>query len=63
MATPTNKEMKWFKKLQKVLNECPSDRIEFYAGGGSYVSAWTGDDYDIHLFDFNFPGSVHSTDD
>jgi hypothetical protein len=41
MTTLTAAEEKWLKKLQKVLNECPSERF------GSYT---TGDS-DINLFD------------
>lgn len=33
MAKLTKKELAWANKLQKVIDECPSERIGFYACG------------------------------
>ncbi|EMH9510352.1 hypothetical protein ACPS97_003714 [Providencia rettgeri] len=33
MAKLTKKELAWIEKVQKVLDECPSERIGFYALG------------------------------
>lgn len=40
MTVPTNAERLWFKRLQKVLDECPSDRIAFYTTGDTYVTPY-----------------------
>lgn len=36
----TDAERKWVKKLQKVLNECPSERIGFYTTGDRSVTVY-----------------------
>jgi hypothetical protein len=38
MLTPI--ERKWITKLQKVLDECPSDRMGFYTIGDSDISIY-----------------------
>ncbi|PRA52203.1 hypothetical protein [Brucella pituitosa] len=40
MTVPTNAERLWFKRLQKVLDECPSDRIAFYTIGDTSVTPY-----------------------
>ncbi|MDX8000805.1 hypothetical protein FE394_16830 [Xenorhabdus sp. Reich] len=40
MSKLTAAEKKWLDKLQKVLNECPSDRLGFYTIGDSYVTVF-----------------------
>lgn len=37
MSALTTEEAKWLKRLQKVLNECPSDRIGFFTVGDPSV--------------------------
>lgn len=37
MIELTAKERKWLKKVQKALNECPSDRIGFYTIGDPQI--------------------------
>ncbi len=41
MAKLTKKELAWIEKVQKVLDECPSERLGFYTIG----------DRDIFLYD------------
>jgi hypothetical protein len=41
MSELTSDENKWLKKLQRVLNECPSKRLGFYTIG----------DHDVFVFD------------
>lgn len=36
----TPEEKKWLKKLQKVLNECPSSRMESYTIGDNYIAIY-----------------------
>ncbi len=36
----TDIERKWLNKLQKVLNECPSDRLGFYTIGDPMVTVY-----------------------
>lgn len=36
----TPEERKWIKKLQKVLDQCPSDRIGFYTVGDPHVTVY-----------------------
>lgn len=37
MAKLTKKELAWIEKVQKVLDECPSERIGFYTVGDPMV--------------------------
>ena len=48
MSKLNTKEKAWLKKVQKVLKECPSERIGFYTIG----------DNDINAFDVNKLGEV-----
>ncbi len=47
----SKEEVKWLKKLQKVLNECPSSRMSSYTIGDSNIVIFdnsvdlSGDDY------------------
>ncbi|MEY0432134.1 hypothetical protein AB7V88_20345 [Providencia rettgeri] len=41
MAKLTKKELAWIEKVQKVLDECPSERLGFYTIG----------DTDVQLYD------------
>lgn len=41
MAKLTKKELAWIEKVQKVLDECPSERLGFYTIG----------DRDVFLYD------------
>lgn len=34
----TSEEKKWLKKLQNVLNECPSNRMEAYTIGDAFIT-------------------------
>ncbi|HFG2243858.1 TPA: hypothetical protein ACGF9S_001274 [Vibrio cholerae] len=36
----TSEEKKWFKKVQAVLDECPSERIAFYTIGDRDLQAY-----------------------
>lgn len=50
----TKAEKAWVKKLNKVLAECPSDRLTFYAGGDPQIMIVDGDHLDAidsHLDD------------
>lgn len=49
MAELTAKEMAWIRKVQKLLDSCPSDRIEFYTVG----------DYNVFLFDAGMTAQVN----
>ena len=40
MSALTPEEAKWLKRLQKVLNECPSDRIGFYTTGDPCLAVY-----------------------
>ena len=44
MSTYTTKERAWVKKLQKVLSECPSERIGFYTIGDPAVTLYDKDE-------------------
>ncbi|MCX8795875.1 hypothetical protein [Vibrio parahaemolyticus] len=46
MPKLTAAEKKWLKKVQAVLNECPSDRIAFYTIGDRDIQAFNFDQYD-----------------
>ena len=48
MSKLTKKEKKWVDSLQKILNECPSDRIGFFTIG----------DPDLVLYDTSKDGSI-----
>lgn len=50
MAPLTAEETKWIKKVQKVLNECPSTRIGAYTTG----------DKDVRLYDKTFDEDIQS---
>ena len=50
MATLTKAEKAWIAKLQKVLNECPSDRIGAYTIG----------DPDLELYDRTLDASIEA---
>ncbi|WP_454798516.1 hypothetical protein [Novosphingobium lindaniclasticum] len=39
-ATPTKAEAAWLKRLQKVLDECPSERMAFYTTGDACITAY-----------------------
>lgn len=58
MSDLTAEERKWVKRLQKVLNECPSKRLGFYTIG----------DREVHLYDRDKDAKVdaafntHNTD-
>lgn len=40
MNNLTKEEERWLVKLQKLLRECPSDRIGFYTIGDFYVTVY-----------------------
>lgn len=40
MAEMTRLEAAWVKRLQRVLNDCPSDRMGFYTTGDSDVTVY-----------------------
>ncbi|EGR4074161.1 hypothetical protein DDO73_13970 [Vibrio cholerae] len=46
MPKLTAAEKKWLKKVQAVLDECPSDRIAFYTIGDHDLHAYDVDKYD-----------------
>ena len=46
MSKLTAKEKKWFKKVQAVLDDCPSDRIAFYSIGDANIVAYDHTKYD-----------------
>lgn len=59
----TSEEKKWVKRLQKVLNECPSDRIGFYTIGDPTVSLYdTNANDEIDRLDIDFGLAVHELD-
>lgn len=45
MSVLTKEELKWIKKVQKALNECPSDRFGFYTTGDNYVTIYDRKEY------------------
>lgn len=48
MATATEAEIRWYRKLQKVLNECPSDRMAAYTIGDAGITLYdTAKDQEI----------------
>lgn len=73
----TADEKKWLKKLQRVLDECPSKRLGFYTIGDPDVFVFDKDkehlmtqerdfclmvaDNDAELFRLRFPSGVYST--
>lgn len=77
MSELTPDELKWLKKLQRVLNECPSSRLGFYTIGDRDVFVFDKDkehlmdeerdfcqmvaDQDADLFTLRFPSGVYST--
>ncbi|MDE9544184.1 hypothetical protein [Xenorhabdus bovienii] len=46
MSKLTAAEQKWLDKVQKILNECPSDRLGFYTIGDKFLHI-----YDLTKFD------------
>lgn len=40
MADLTREELAWLKRLQKVMDDCPSSRIGFYTVGDSEVNLY-----------------------
>ncbi|GGA99950.1 hypothetical protein GCM10011491_30250 [Brucella endophytica] len=72
----TKEEKAWVKKLQKVLDECPSERLGFFTIGDPDVSIYdktnevdfdaTVDlpvsiyEHDAELGSIRFPSNVHS---
>lgn len=46
MSKLTAAEKKWLKKVQVVLDECPSRRIAFYATGDCSIAAYNVEKYD-----------------
>lgn len=48
MSKLTKKELAWIKKVQKVLDECPSERLGFYTIG----------DRDVFLYDLSKENEV-----
>lgn len=77
MATPTEAEKKWMKRVQRALDACPSSDIEFNAIGDADLTVFRrppdglpdlGGDFctdiegaDAGLGELIFPGLVHST--
>ena len=73
----TPQEKRWVKRLQKVLNECPTSRIGFYTTGDCCLFLYDigavedegalrdfcliVSDADAELGDVVFPNLVHST--
>lgn len=52
MSNLTKEELAWVKKLQKVLDNCPSDRLGFYTTGDDYVTIYDKISYEnSHLCD------------
>lgn len=50
----TKEEKAWVKKVNKILAECPSDRLMFYAGGDPWIAIIDADhegDIDSELDD------------
>lgn len=47
MQLLTKPEAKWVKKLQKVLDECPSDRIGFYTIGDPVICLYSREFQDL----------------
>ena len=60
MLTP--EETKWIKKLQKVMNECPSDRLGFYTTGDTTVSVYDSSDEASFDESVDFPMAVDKAD-
>jgi nucleoside-triphosphatase THEP1 len=49
-AMPLEKsELKWLKKLQKVLNECPTSRLGAYTIGDANLSIYDKEVYDAYV--------------
>ena len=46
MSKLNAKEKAWLKKVQKVLKECPSERIGFYTIGDNNICAFDSDKLD-----------------
>ncbi|HFQ4886654.1 hypothetical protein [Vibrio parahaemolyticus] len=46
MPKLTVAEKKWLKKVQAVLDECPSNRIAFYTIGDRDIQAYNAEKYD-----------------
>lgn len=40
MSNLTKEELSWIKKLQKVLDSCPSDRLGFYTIGDDWIGMY-----------------------
>jgi hypothetical protein len=49
----TKEEKLWVKKMQILLNACPSDRLGFFAIG----------DADVTIYDKNMENEIHNTMD
>lgn len=63
MSEPlTAEETKWLKKLNKLLGECPSDRLGFFTTGDDIVSVYDTNgeaDFDTSI---DFPMAVEMAD-
>ena len=46
MSELTAAERKWIKKLQKVIDECPSERLGFYTIGDNNICMYDAEKYD-----------------
>ncbi|MFS1427343.1 hypothetical protein LMH73_009300 [Vibrio splendidus] len=55
MEKLTAAEKKWFKKVQSVLNECPSKRIAFFTIGDNNIQAFNAERHD-EISDFQDSG-------
>lgn len=53
MSPITPEERKWIKKLQKVLNECPSTRLAAYTSGN----------HDVSFYDTSFENEIAELQD
>ncbi|PML45603.1 hypothetical protein BCT75_04260 [Vibrio lentus] len=59
MSKLTAAEKKWLKKVQAVLDECPSDRVAFFTVGDRQIHAYDASKLDEIL---NYQNSKHNAD-
>lgn len=60
MLTP--EETKWLKKLQKLLNECPSERLGFYTVGDADLTVYDNTNESNFDTGIDFPMAVDLED-
>lgn len=58
----TNEERAWVKKLQKVLDACPSSRLGFYTTGDATVTVYDNTEEANFDQEMDFPAAVMIAD-